>query len=414
MSLPLQTMEKYDTYTLANGLRIVCLPTDSSVSYCGFAVNTGTRDERPDEAGIAHFTEHMIFKGTRHRKSWHILNRMENVGGELNAYTAKEETLIYSVFMKEHLERAVELLSDLVRNSIFPKNEIDREVEVIIDEINSYRDNPAELIYDEFEDLLFSGHPLGHNILGDEKTLSGFNSEVGRDFLLRNYHPGNMVFFYMGSSPVKKVISFVEKYMGDAVAISSIQERTAPGEYIPFLHTEGKETFQAHALIGTRAFDMFDKRRTALYLLNNLLGGPGMNSRLNVSLREKRGYVYTVESSLTSFTDTGVFTIYFGTDPKNIDCCLKLVYKELKRLRDVSLTTSQLSLAKKQLCGQLGVGTDNKESMALGLGKSFLHFNRYDTLSEFYHRIEEVTSRDLLEVANEIFDEKRLSTLIYH
>ena len=403
----------YQSHIFVNGLRIVHLPLASPVSYCGFAVNAGTRDEADREFGLAHFVEHMIFKGTMHRRSMHILNRMENVGGELNAYTAKEETLIYSVFLEEHLGRAVELLSDLILNSCFPQNEIEKEVDVILDEINSYRDNPSELIYDDFENLLFQNHQLGHNILGEKDHLISFDSSSGRSFLDRYYRPGNIVFFSMGRTPFKKIVSLAAKYLESVPDRINYNKRVSPGNYSPFFKREQLDTFQTHALIGNRAYTIYDKRRTALYLLNNILGGPGMNSRLNISLREKTGYVYTVESSLTSYTDTGVFVIYFGTDRKNTDKCIHLIQKELKRFRDKSLTSLQLSMAKKQLMGQIGVGADNRESLALGLGKTFLQCNRYDSMDEVYHRLERVTTSDILDVANEIFDEKSLSTLIY-
>ena len=398
---------------LPNGLRIVHLPSSSPVSYCGFSVNAGTRDESVGEFGLAHFVEHMIFKGTARRRSMHILNRMEHVGGELNAYTAKEETLIYATFLEEHLGRAVELLSDLVLHSCFPLAEIEKEVDVILDEINSYRDNPSEAIYDDFENLLFDGHSLGHNILGVKSDLLRFDTASGCSFLHRYYRPGNMVFFSMGRASFKRIVTLVSKYFGAVPDRPDCNRRFAPADYRPFTRTEQLDTFQAHALIGNRACSIYDDRRTALYLLNNILGGPGMNSRLNISLREKTGYVYTVESLLTSYTDTGVFAVYFGTDHKNTDRCLRLVYKELKKCRDNKLTSLQLSRAKRQLMGQIGIGTDNRESLALGLGKTFLHRNRYDSMEEVYHRLEQVTASDILSVANEIFDEKTLSMLVY-
>lgn len=406
-------MAHYLFHTLSNGLRIIYQPTASSVSYCGFTVNAGTRDELSGEFGMAHFVEHLIFKGTERRKSWHILNRMENVGGELNAYTAKEETTVYAVFLEEHLSRAVELLCDLVLHSQFPAGEINKEVEVILDEINSYKDNPAELVYDEFENLLFSGHALGHNILGEPDELVRFASQDGRRFLKRQYTPSNMVFFFMGHTPFKRVVSLLENYIGGESAGEGGNRRSAPGEYIPFTERRVLNTFQTHALVGNRAYSMFDERRVPLFLLNNILGGPGMNSRLNIALREKTGCVYTVESSVTSYTDTGVFAIYFGTDPKKVDKCLTLMRKEFRRLRDTALTSSQLAAAKKQFIGQMGVGTENRESMALGLGKTFLHYNKYDSLEESFRRIEAITAADLLEVANEVLDEKTVSTLVF-
>lgn len=407
-------MEKdYFSHILPNGLRIVHLPSASPVSYCGFAVNAGTRDEEMDEFGLAHFVEHMIFKGTEKRKSWHILNRMENVGGELNAYTTKEETFVYSIFMEEHFRRAFELLSDLVFHSQFPEQEIEKEVDVILDEINSYEDSPSELIFDEFENLLFDGHALGHNILGDEQSLLGFGSESGKSFMRRFYAPENMVFFSMVRIPFKKIVQMAESTLSDIAFPMAARNRTAPGELLPVSRQIHKDTHQAHVLIGGRAYSMHDEKRLPLFLLNNLLGGPGMNNRLNVSLREKNGLVYNVESNVTSYTDTGLASIYFGTDPKNKEKAIRLVYKELAKLREVKLTATQLAAAKKQVIGQLGVSGDNREGLFLGLGKSFLHYNRYDTLPEVFAKVEKLTAGEIREVANEIFAPERLFSLIY-
>lgn len=403
----------YLSSVLPNGLRIVHLPTDSPVSYCGFAVNAGTRDEAPGEYGLAHFVEHMLFKGTVRRRAWHILNRMENVGGELNAYTSKEETFVYSVFMEEHFGRAVELLADLVFGSQFPAHEIEKEVDVILDEIRSYEDSPAELIYDEFENLLFEGHPLGHSILGSEESLLRFDSAAGRSFLRRFYVPENMLFFSMGKTAFGRVVKLAEKATGGMSFAPVSRVRTAPS-FLPSRQLEvRKDTHQAHVLIGAPAYGMHDERRLPLFLLNNLLGGPGMNSRLNVALREKHGLVYTVESSFTSYTDTGIQTVYFGTDPKNREKSIRLVEKELVRVRETKLTDSQLAAAKKQLTGQLGVAGDNKESLFLGLGKSFLHYGRYDMLPEVCRKIERITARQVLEVANEVFAPDKMCRLVY-
>lgn len=404
---------QYFSHTLSNGLRIVHLPSDSPVSYCGFAVNAGTRDEEASEFGLAHFVEHMLFKGTAKRKAWHILNRMENVGGELNAYTTKEETFVYSVFMEEHFGRAFELLTDLVFHSRFPRQEIEKEVDVILDEINSYEDSPSELIFDEFENQLFAGHALGHNILGDEKSLLSFGPESGLSFTKRFYTPGNMLFFSMGRIDFRKIVKMAERGLSDIECPLTPRNRVAPGEMIPAIRKIHKETHQAHVLIGGRAYSMHDERRVSLFLLNNLLGGPGMNNRLNVSLREKNGLVYNVESNVTSYTDTGLATIYFGTDPKNMEKSLQLVHKELRKLREVKLTATQLAAAKKQVIGQLGVSGDNREGLFLGLGKSYLHYNRYDTLPEVFAKVEKLTSEDILETANDIFAPERLSALIY-
>ena len=403
----------YCSYTLPNGLRIVHLPSNSPVSYCGFAVNAGTRDEEADEFGLAHFVEHMIFKGTEKRKAFHILNRMENVGGELNAYTTKEETFVYSVFMEEHYGRAFELLADLIFHSRFPEQEIEKEVDVILDEINSYEDSPSELIFDEFENLLFDGHALGHNILGDEKSLLSFTPASGLSFTQRFYAPENMVFFSIGRVSFKEIVRMTESLLADLSFPMTARNRTAPDAIVPSLHRIHKDTHQAHVLIGGRAYSMHDEKRLPLFLMNNILGGPGMNNRLNVSLREKNGLVYNVESNVTSYTDTGLASIYFGTDPKNKEKACRLVHKELAKLRDVKLSTSQLAVAKKQVIGQLGVSGDNREGLFLGLGKSFLHYNRYDTLPEVFAKVEKLTADEILEVANEVFAPEKLFTLIY-
>lgn len=404
---------QYNEYTLQNGLRIIHEPTLSKVSYCGFAIDAGTRDEAENEQGMAHFVEHLIFKGTGKRKAWHILNRMENVGGDLNAYTNKEETVVYAAFLTEHLERALELLGDIVFHSTFPQHEIEKETEVIIDEIQSYEDNPSELIFDDFEDMIFRDHPLGRNILGKPDLLRSFRTEDVLSFTRRFYQPDNMVFFVQGQYDFKKIIRLVEKYVSDIPAVKVGNQRIVPPLYVPERLVVPKDTHQAHVMIGSRGYNAYDDRRTALYLLNNILGGPGMNSRLNVSLRERRGLVYNVESNLTSYTDTGAFCIYFGTDIEDMDTCMKLTYKELKRMRDVKMTSSQLAAAKKQMIGQIGVASDNFENNALGMAKTFLHYHKYESSELVFKRIEELTSEQLLEVANEMFAEEYLSTLIY-
>ena len=404
---------QYNEYTLPNGLRIIHEPTLSKVSYCGFAIDAGTRDEAENEQGMAHFVEHLIFKGTEKRKAWHILNRMENVGGDLNAYTNKEETVVYAAFLTEHLERALELLGDIVFHSTFPQHEIEKETEVIIDEIQSYEDNPSELIFDDFEDMIFRNHPLGRNILGKPDLLRSFRTEDVLSFTRRFYQPGNMVFFVQGQYDFKKIVRLAEKHLADVPAVTVDNQRVPPPLYVPERLVVPKDTHQAHVMIGSRGYNAYDDKRTALYLLNNILGGPGMNSKQNVSLRERRGLVYNVESNLTSYTDTGAFCIYFGTDIEDMDTCLKLTYKELKRMRDVKMTSSQLAAAKKQLIGQIGVASDNFENNALGMAKTYLHYHKYESSEVVFKRIETLTAEQLMEVANEMFAEEYLSTLIY-
>lgn len=406
-------MINYLIHTLSNGLRIVHKPIESNVSYCGFIVNAGTRDEAPDQYGMAHFVEHMLFKGTHKRRAYHIINRMENVGGELNAFTNKEETVVYSVFLEQHFSRAIELLSDITFHSNFPQSEIEKEVEVIIDEIHSYEDSPSELIFDEFENLVFDHSQIGHNILGSAELLQNFDGQMAKAFVNKFYNPSNMVFFSLGRTDFKKIVYYAEKYLSAIPDIKSDIQRIKPVDISSVNKREDKDTSQAHVLIGGRSYSLCDPNRRVLNLLNNLLGGPGMNSRLNISLREKRGYVYNVDSSITSYTDTGITSIYFGCDKKNMDKCISLVNKELNRLRKEKLTSSQLSTAKKQLIGQIGVMGDNHENLALALGKNFLHHNHFNTLAETAQKIEAVTAEQILAVSNEIFDERSLFTLIY-
>ena len=403
----------YHTHTLSNGLRIIHAPNQSAVAYCGFAIDAGTRDEAENEQGMAHFVEHLLFKGTQKRHAWHILNRMEHVGGDLNAYTNKEETVVYSAFLAEHFPRAVELLADIVFHSTFPQTEIDKEVEVIIDEIQSYEDSPCELIFDDFEELIFPHHPLGRNILGKPDLLRQFKSEDALRFTNRYYQPNNMIFFVQGNVEFKRVVRLVEKATADLSSNASTFERKRPEVYIPQTLTLHRDTHQAHVMIGSRGYDAHNEKRTALYLLNNILGGPGMNSRLNVSLRERSGLVYNVEANLTSYTDTGVFCIYFGTEHKDVERCIRLVKKELKKLCDKPLSPIQLAAAKKQIIGQIGVARDHAENTALSMAKTFLHYHKMDNPQDIFQRIEALTAKELWEVSNDMFAEENLSSLIY-
>lgn len=394
--------QRYFTHTLPNGLRIIHRPFPSQISYCGIAVNAGTRDENEDEHGMAHFVEHMLFKGTRKRKAHHIANRMENVGGEMNAYTTKEETFIYATFLEEYMARAVELLSDVVFHSEFSQTHIERERDVILDEINSYCDSPAELIYDDFENMIFSGHHIGHYILGNPASLETFDTEKVRRFVARQYHPSRMVFFSFGKTPFEKVVRLAEKYFSVHAGACSVNERISPVVIPPQKQVLPKNTAQSHVMMGCRTFDMRHPLRYSLYLLHNILGGGSMNSRLNTSLREKHGLVYNVESNATFYTDTGLFAIYFACDPKHTDRCLRLVQKEIHRLCSQPLSAMQLAFAKKQWKGQLGIASENNENTALSMAKTFLHFNTYRSFEEVFAHIDAVDSAHVQEVACEI------------
>ena len=411
---------KYNTYTLDNGLRIIHLPSDSQVVYCGYQINAGTRNEEPGEEGLAHFCEHVTFKGTERRKAWHILNCLESVGGDLNAYTNKEGTVYYSAILKEHIARAVDLLSDIVFHSVYPQAEIDKEVEVICDEIESYNDSPAELIYDEFENILFKGSPLGHNILGNAEQVRSFKTEDALRFTRKLYRPDNAIFFAYGDIDFKKLVRLLQRALADDESVVNLAEEKLPKNY-PSVGdgiagqtiVMQKNTHQAHVMIGTRAYDVNDDRRMPLYLLNNMLGGPGMNAKLNLALREHNGLVYTVESTMVSYGDTGTWSIYFGCDEHDVKRCLRLVRKELDKFMQKPLSDAQLKAAKKQIKGQIGVACDNRENFALDFGKSFLHYGWEKNVDRLYEQVDEITAAQIQAVAQELFDKDRLTTLIF-
>lgn len=450
---------KYNTYTLDNGLRIIHLPSDSKVVYCGYQIDAGTRNEEPGEEGLAHFCEHVTFKGTERRKAWHILNCLESVGGDLNAYTNKEGTVYYSAILKEHIARAVDLLTDIVFHSVYPQAEIDKEVEVICDEIESYNDSPAELIYDEFENIIFKGSPLGHNILGTAEQVRSFKTEDALRFTRKLYRPDNAIFFAYGDIDFKKLVKLIRKALADddsgkvaenaANSVGKLAEEKLPQisqitqisgdensitteksvssvksvgpENYPSVGKEiagqtivmQKNTHQAHVMIGTRAYDVNDSRRMPLYLLNNMLGGPGMNAKLNLALREHNGLVYTVESTMVAYGDTGIWSIYFGCDEHDVKRCLRLVRKELDKFIQKPLSEAQLKAAKKQIKGQVGVACDNRENFALDFGKSFLHYGWEKNVDRLYEQVDEITAEQIQAVAQELFDKDRLTTLIF-
>jgi predicted Zn-dependent peptidase len=400
-------------HTLPNGIRMVHAATVSEVAHCGIIINAGSRDELTNEHGIAHFIEHMFFKGTAKRKAYHVLSRLEDVGGELNAYTTKEDTAVYASFMREHYPRAIDLLTDIVFSSSFPAAEIEKEKEVIIEEINSYLDNPGEYIFDEFEELIFSGQAIGRNILGERRNIKHITRKKLIEFISRNYSTSQIVFCSVGKISAREIIRLFEKSFSE-VPTRNCEKRTAKSfVYLPASVEKKEDTCQNHCIIGNIAFDLYDKRRMGLFILNNILGGQGLNTRLNMSLREKRGYAYNVESMYNPYTDTGLFAIYFGTDSRNLGKCIDLTRKELSGLCTKPLGTGQLSKARNQIKGYLLRSYDNHENMMLSLGKSLLIFDRIETLGEIFNKIDSVTSADLVEIASIIFEESSLSTLIY-
>lgn len=400
-------------YTLDNGIRIIHHPVNSPVGYCGLIINTGSRDEEPHEHGLAHFIEHVIFKGTRKRKNFHILSRIDDVGGELNAYTSKDETCIYASFLKDDFERAIELLYDITFNSIFPLKELEKEKEVIIDEINSYKDNPSELIIDDFEELIFKDDPMGRNILGTAETLASFGKSDIERFIASNYNTDQMALCTVGDISFHRILKMIMKHFGKAVSNFRAKIRPDIRTYIPQNVDKNMDTFQSHIVLGNTAYDLDSPNRPALLLLNNILGGPGMNSRLNMALREKNGIAYNVESIYSPYSGTGIFCIYFGTDDENVEKSLNIVHRELNKLKNNQLGKIQLHNAKRQLKGQIIISFENRESLMLSMAKSFLLYNKVDSLEDICKKIDSITGNHLLEIANEILDESKLSYLIY-
>ena len=408
----------YHVFTLSNGLRVIHLHDASPVVYCGIGINAGSRDEAPGDEGLAHFCEHVTFKGTSRRRAWHVLNSLERVGGDLNAFTNKEDTVYYAAILREHLPRAVDLLTDIVLHSTYPQAELEREVEVIADEIESYNDSPSELIYDEFDNMIFSGHPLGHNILGEASRLRQLTTDDAKRFTGTHYRPENMVFFAYGDISSTQLVKLLERATADFPSapprLPDLDTAETPlPPYVPVTREVNRSTHQAHVMVGCRAYSIHSDRRIPLYLLNNILSGPGMNARLNIILRERRGLVYTVESNMASYSDTGAWSIYFGCDHQHVDRCLRLVRGELSRMASHRLTDSQLAAAKRQLKGQIGIACDAREAFALSFGKSFLHYGWERDVERLYANIDCVTAEQIQEVASDLFGPDHLTTLIY-
>ena len=404
-------MKEFETYTLPNGIRGIHRQTRSNVAHCALVVNAGSRDERRSEYGIAHFTEHALFKGTRRRRAYQVNCRLENLGGELNAYTTKEDTTLHATTLRSDFSKAVELIADIAFHSTFPERELAKEREVIADEINTYKDSPAEMIYDSFEDMIFADSELGHNILGSKASLARYTTQPLTDFVSRTYTTDQMVFSSIGGFSARTAQQTAMRYLSEASTPRRGFERMRAGAYAPFRTAQSKHTHQTHCIIGNRGYGLGDARRLPLSLLTNILGGPSANSLLNISLREKHGLSYNIEASYTPYTDDGIVSIYFSSDHGNADHCMELIHKQLKALCDQPLSSRALSTARKQFIAQMSISMESNEGYMLGAGKSYLVHNDMDTLDEAYAKVMAITAEEITEAARETFAD--MSYLIY-
>ncbi len=400
-------------FQLSNGVRVVYLHVPNQVAHLGYFFGAGSRHEQKNEVGLAHFLEHCVFKGTQKRKAIHVLSRIDSVGGELNAYTSKEELCLHASFSKEHTARAVDLLSDIAVNATFPDKEIEKEKEVVLDEINSYLDNPSEKIFDDFEALLYNNHPLGNNILGTKKSVQSFTAEHLRAFVQRYFTADNLVISFVGNVPYKRLEGYLNRSLEGIPMTGNRQEALPFVEYIPFKKRTSESNYQTHAILGGIAPGYKNDDRIPLSLLINILGGPALNSRLNLSIREKHGLAYGVDASFVPYADTGFWQIYLGTESKNVDKAIELIYKEIKLLQAKELTSIQLLRAKQQLKGHMALGMDSNSGLMQGLGKSMLAFNQVDTIQEMHADIDKITALQMMEVANQYMDIDKASELIF-
>ena len=407
-------MENLNTFNLTNSIRCIHQQIDNAeVSHFGISIRAGSRDEVADQQGLAHYIEHCIFKGTTKRKPFHILSRLDAVGGEINAYTTKEETCIYGSFLNIYYDRAIELIADILFNSTFPAHEIEKEKDVIIDEINSYMDSPSEQIFDDFEDQVFNGHTIGRNILGTIESVKSFEKTQILEFIHRNYHPTNIAISSVGNIKVNRFIKLCTKYFDREFKVSNYQDRIPFSDYKPHNASIDRDTHQAHTMLGNMAYDMHNEKRRGLILLNNVLGGQGLNNRLNLNIREKFGLTYSIESNYVPYSDCGIFQVYFSGEKKTNSRIVKLVFKELKKFRETRMGINQLHLAKQQLKGHIALAQENRVGLMLALGKSLLLFDKVDTNQEIFNQIDAITSSDILEIANEIFVEEQFSSLSF-
>ena len=404
---------KFEQYQLQNGIRIIHQQSNRAVAHCGLIINAGSRDEKSEQQGLAHFIEHVFFKGTKKRKAFHILSRMEDVGGELNAFTTKEETCIYSSFIPKYYSRALELLQDITFNSTFPAKELKKEKAVVIDEINSYKDNPSEQIFDDFEEQVFGKHPIGKNILGSPELVNSFNKATIKEFVASHYHSQQIVICSTGNISFDQLIKYVEKYFGYLPNSNKKSKRITFKTYKTTHKIQKHNGFQTHCMIGNIAFAANHPKKTAMVLLNNILGGPGMNSRLNLGIREKYGFTYQIESHYTPYSDIGLFNIYLASDSDKVEKSIKLVKKELQKLREIPLGPQQIKKAKQQLIGQIAIAQESDVNLMLTLGKSLLLYNKVDTFEEVKNKIESISATELQETAKIVFKEEDLSTLTF-
>lgn len=403
----------HQIFTLANGIRILFKPAKSAITHCCLIINAGSRDEEIGNPGLAHFIEHLLFKGTQKRNTNQILNRLEVVGGDLNAYTTKEYTCLQASCLKPHLERAIELLQDIAFCSTFPEEEIEKEKSVILDEISSYEDQPEEAINDDFEAMLFAKHTLGENILGTTESVKNFTKDQVINFISKNYNTQEIIFAVSGAYSANKIQLLSEKYFGMIPQNDNKKNRLAPTIICRQNQQVKKPINQAHVMLGSAAYSFHDDRKTGLLLLNNLLGGNGMSSRLNLEIREKHGIAYTIESNYSPLSDTGLFAIYFGTDSEKVEKALKITQKELKKLRETKLGLVQLAQAKKKFIGQIALAEENRMGVLISMAKSLLDYKKIDPLKEVFNKINKVSAEELLEIANEIFDVEKLSSLLF-
>ena len=398
---------------LANGTRLVYLKVPSQVAHLGFFFAAGSRHEGPNQIGLAHFLEHCLFKGTQKRNALHILSRIDAVGGELNAYTAKEEMCLYASFSKEHTQRAIDLLSDISIKSTFPEKEIEKEKEVILDEINSYLDSPSDKIFDDFDAKLFENHPLGQNILGTKESVSSFTQQDLQQYVQQYFTADNLVVSFVGNVQLARLKAALEAALSQMPLTA---ERSVPQPFTfttPFNEVVKEANYQAHAVLGGLAPSYHDDERVAMSLLINILGGPALNSRLNLSVRERYGYAYSIEANYHTFADTGYWQIYFGSEPKNVNKTLALIDKELDKLREKTLSASQLLQAKRQYKGHLALGMDVNSGLMQGLGKSMLAFGQIDTIAEMHQAIDKITSQEIQALAQKHLRKEVFSSLIF-